>query len=1307
MSPKRIDHKNPRPEIDILRGKVSELETKLKDFEDLKYQLGEREKELRSLRQQAHLLSTTGKTFREILQSVVDIMKPAWQYPEITEARLSIHDAIITTPGFKETSWKQSTPVYVHQRQVGELDVVYLKQMPVMDEGPFLKEERALIEAYAKNISRYIELNELFSDLESREQHYRITLNSIGDAVIATDLKGRITEMNPVAEKLTGWSIEEVKLRPLAKIFNIVHAITGQKAESPIKKVLKTGNVVGLANDTKLISRDGKEYQIADSGSPIKDESGTISGVVIVFRDVTQTYQIQQELQESQKQFFQLFENSPIPTSLVGKEDAKYILINSAWCHFLGFSKEEAIGKRAEELKIIDTGTLEKLNIGFIEKGKIEHAEIAVYSKTREKKVILITIKELRVSGKNYVICSMIDITERKQAEEKAREKEYRYRQTLDNMLEGAQIIDFDWRYIYLNDAVVKQSRKRKEELLGRRMMEVFHGIEKTDLFSHLKKCMSERCSLHLENKFEYSNGNFGWFNLSIQPSPEGIFILSIDITEQKRTFNEFLQAKEEAETNEKYLKTLIEKSPLPMVVTDENQDIEFFNEKFTKQFGYTTKDLKTAEEWWQMAYPDPEYREKVQLAWMDAIAFALKNKTDIATQEWELTIKDRSKRLCVFDMVPLGKKNLIVMQDITERRKTLEELRTSELRFRSFVENANDIVYSISEKGLFTYVSPNWLEFMGEPAEDAIGKPFADYVHPDDISKCQEFLDKVLSTGEKQSYVEYRVRHTNGDWRWHVSNGSLIRNNAEEIIGIMGIARDVSDQKQSELALRQSEARYKSLAANFPDGALFLLDKNWRYLAANGQAFKAAGLRSEDVEGKTVQEVFPELWDQLKTYMKQAFEGKEVYYEVTYKGRQYSNQAVILDMSSGMPEQVLVITRDITEQKRVQAEHDKLLQQLAQAQKMESIGRLAGGVAHDYNNMLNVISGYAEMAMDKVEKHSALHEDLTEIRRAADRSSDITRQLLAFARKQTIQPIVVDFNEIIEGLLKMVRRLIGEDIKLIFIPGKEIWHVKVDPAQIDQILVNLCVNARDAISGIGEVRIETTNKTFDESYCAKNPGFIPGDYVVLSVSDDGCGMDKETQKQIFEPFFTTKEVGEGSGLGLSTVYGILKQNEGFINVYSESGKGTTFRLYFPRHFESIHKRDESSAMEIPNGKGETVLVVDDELAIMKMARVMLERLGYNVLGASSPTQALQNAHESGSIIDLLITDVVMPEMNGRDLAEKLRLKFPKLKMVYMSGYTADIITHRGFLEEDVLFIQKPFTKSDLAIKVRQALDEG
>ncbi|MEI6032946.1 MAG: CHASE domain-containing protein [Verrucomicrobiae bacterium] len=391
-----------------------------------------------------------------------------------------------------------------------------------------------------------------------------------------------------------------------------------------------------------------------------------------------------------------------------------------------------------------------------------------------------------------------------------------------------------------------------------------------------------------------------------------------------------------------------------------------------------------------------------------------------------------------------------------------------------------------------------------------------------------------------------------------------------------------------------------------------------------------------------------------------------------------------------------VAVKRDITQELSMQS-------QLNQAHKMESVGRLAGGVAHDFNNMLCVILGHTEMALAEVDGANPVFGDLTAILSSARRSADLTRQLLAFSRQQPISPNVMNLNGRIEGMLNMLSHLIGEDIRIDTLLDKELWAIKMDPSQIDQIMVNLCVNARDAIADVGTITIETGNGSIDQSFCESHAEAVPGDYVRLAVSDTGCGMDQTAQAHIFEPFYTTKDVGKGTGLGLATVYGIAKQNHGFIYVYSEPGHGATFTIYLPRHIGKVVEPQPPA--EPPLRGHETILLVEDEPAIMQMTKVILERLGYTVLAAGSPGGAIRAAASHTERICLLMTDVIMPEMNGRELAKTLLASYPHLKCLFMSGYTSNVITPHGIMDPGMRFIQKPFSMGDLSAKIRETLD--
>ena len=512
--------------------------------------------------------------------------------------------------------------------------------------------------------------------------------------------------------------------------------------------------------------------------------------------------------------------------------------------------------------------------------------------------------------------------------------------------------------------------------------------------------------------------------------------------------------------------------------------------------------------------------------------------------------------------------------------------------------------------------------------------------------------------------------------------------------------------------SLRRTETQYRTLFETAPVG-VFRTCSTGEVLHCNPTMARLVGAKSPEDAMSRYTNLGEELY--LRPERRREFindlkrDGNVENFE--YEAKTLDGREIWLSMSAHIadrkPDGTFTIdgfTTDVTRRKHAEQERDQVYAELAQAERLNAVGRLAGGVAHDFNNLLMGIMSYVELCRDALDEDSRLHEWLDQVTHDAQRSADLIRQLLAFARKQNITPEVVDLNDAVSGMLKMMRRLIGEDIELLWRPGAQVAPVYLDPSQLDQILANLTVNARDAIGGVGRVTVETRNVAFDERYCEEHPGFVPGDYAMLAVNDDGCGMDQKTMDQVFEPFFTTKPTGEGTGLGLATVYGIVKQNEGFINVYSEPGKGTSFHIYLPRH-RGVAKpdtRDEQPPLVV--GGSETILLVEDELAVRKTASIFLERLGYAVIPAATPEAALQQIGEGGVHVDVLLTDVVMPGMNGRDLAAKLTEQFPGLKCLYMSGYTANVIAHRGILEKDMHFLGKPFTRAELARKVREVL---
>lgn len=646
------------------------------------------------------------------------------------------------------------------------------------------------------------------------------------------------------------------------------------------------------------------------------------------------------------------------------------------------------------------------------------------------------------------------------------------------------------------------------------------------------------------------------------------------------------------------------------------------------------------------------------------------------------------------------------------ELRRAQVELDAVRARYFDLYDLAPVGYCTLSAKGIIKEANLTAATLLGVVRKDVVGQPMSRFVLSEDQDIYYRHRQQLFATKEPQG-CKLRLLRPHGPPFWARLEATVAQDDEGEAPMCRVVLSDISESMRTEAVLAESELKYRTLA----DSGQALIwtagqDKQCDYFNQPWLDFTGRTLEQERGDG-WLQGVHPDDLDRcLHTYVA-AFDSRKKF-SMEYRLRHSSGDyRWILD--DGTPRfdgqghflGYIGHCLDITASKQAAEEQKSLQEQLVQAQKMESVGRLAGGVAHDFNNMMSIILGYVELAQEKLAPEHSLFTDLEQIRKAAERSAALTRQLLAFARKQIATPKVLDLNETMGGMLSMLQRLIGEDIELAWAPGADLWPVKIDPSQLDQILVNLCVNARDAIVGGGEVSVTTKKVAFNTEHGATHPDIMPGEYVLLVVSDNGCGMDQATLTKLFEPFFTTKEVGKGTGLGLAMVYGIVRQNDGFIDVASVLGRGTTFKIYLPRHFDEEEQLVGSAAAEVAVcGGKETLLLVEDELAILEMTTVMLQRQGYTVLAAATPLEAIASAKKHAGEIHLLLTDVIMPEMNGKELAQRLLSIHPTIKRLFMSGYSADVIAHHGVLDEDVNFLQKPFSMKELSVKVREVLGQ-
>jgi PAS domain S-box-containing protein len=642
-------------------------------------------------------------------------------------------------------------------------------------------------------------------------------------------------------------------------------------------------------------------------------------------------------------------------------------------------------------------------------------------------------------------------------------------------------------------------------------------------------------------------------------------------------------------------------------------------------------------------------------------------------------------------------------IRDITDKKLSEAELRESEAKYRRYVDGAPNGIFVSDEKGNYLEVNKAACRLTGYSKKELLGMSISDIIAPEDREKAIQHFNKVKSFGQASGEVCHQGKY--GRKRYCRIDTVKISDTR-----FLGFTTDLTDLKRAEAEIRMAHQTYKGILDSISE-SVYIQAENQAFLDVNESATRFYGYSKDEIIGRAPSHLSApgkNDFNVLQEKFVRAFNGEPQRMEFWGKkadGTVFPKDLALVPGSYFGQKAVIAVARDITEQKKAESEREALQAQLIQAQKMESVGRLAGGVAHDFNNMLNVILGHAELALDRLSADHPVFGDLSEIRKAARRSADLTRQLLAFARKQTVIPRVLDLNETVSGMLRMLQRMIGEQIKLRWVPAEDLWPVRVDPSQVDQIMANLCVNSRDAIKEAGIVTIETANFRADKEFCRKQAGISPGEYVKIIVTDDGHGMSPEVLQKLFEPFFTTKEIGKGTGLGLATVYGIVKQNNGLITVASEIGKGSSFVVFLPRFDGEVERKGPETKIVTGEKVNETVLVVEDEPMILNMARLMLERLGYRVLAADSPAKAIKLAEDHTGDIHLLMTDVIMPEMNGRDLAQQIIDRFPNIKSLYMSGYTANLIAQHGVLDGGMHFIQKPFSLYNLAAKLRDVID--
>ena len=780
-----------------------------------------------------------------------------------------------------------------------------------------------------------------------------------------------------------------------------------------------------------------------------------------------------------------------------------------------------------------------------------------------------------------------------------------------------------------------------------------------------------------------------------------------VKVLKNKRTREEKGRAEEALREIEQRFRSLVETTSDWVWEVDENGVYTYVSPKSKELLGYEPDQVvgKTL-----FDLMPPEEAERVYRLFM-TLSESMESFKDLENtnlhKDGRLVVLE-TDGMPIFDADGSFKGYRGIDRNITERKRADAILRARENQIRLLLNSTAEAICGLDREGKSTFVNRACLRLLGHSTNDElIGKNIHHLIHhaypggsPYPVEECP-----IFQAFRKGEYI-----HIDDEVLWRKDGTSfsaeywsypIVQN--DQILGAVVTFIDITERKRTEEALKKSEKKYRTLFEDYRD-AIYIVTRDGEFVDVNQAMVELFGYKKEEMMGINMIELYrnpdegPRILGELEK------KGSLKDYEIKFKKKEGKEIDCLITVTAKKGDDGSIIgyqgmIRDITKQKKLEA-------QFLQAQKMEAIGRLAGGIAHDFNNLLTAIIGNAELSLAQLGKDSSLREMIVEINNAGQRAASLTRQLLAFSRKQVIQPKVLNLNEILEDMEKMLRRMIGEDVELKTVLEPNLWRVEADPGQMEQVIMNLAVNARDAMSQGGRLTLETANVNLDDDYFRdRGVAEDPDPYVMLAVSDSGIGMDEEIRSHLFEPFFTTKEKGKGTGLGLSTVYGIVKQSGGYIWPYSEPGQGTTFKVYFPSVAGEISLVQKKKISSINLKGSETILVVEDNKPVLKMTRKILKTYGYNVLAAQDGDEAVSVSEQYEQPIHLMLTDVIMPKMSGCEVAKQMEHVRPGMKVLYMSGYTDNAVVHHGILEKDRLYIQKPFTLEDLVFKVREVLD--
>jgi len=1202
--------------------------------------------------------------------------------------------------------------------------------------------------------------------LQERERYFRTLMYTLHEDIVVIRCDYRITDVNNTFLITTGSSREKV----IGKhCYEISHGYAEPCDRHGEQCLLGEVFETGKSRNCKHVHMrgDGSKVHVDILLSPLKDDSGSVTHVVEAIRDVTDLVQAYEALKESEEKYRLLVENANEAIFVI--QDGMLRFFNIKNIELIGYSKEEltstpfinfvhpddreaALGRY---LKRIRGEELPGINIfRIIDKaGNIKWAEL---------NSVLISWE-----GRPATLNFLNDITERKRAEQALFDSEQRYRNLVENAPDVIFTLAPDGTITSLNPAFETITGWSRSEWLGKAFTAILRPDDLSRGLEFFRSVLKGEKTAPFELGALGESGDYLTAEFTVTPQTQdgsvmGVLGIARDITDRKR-------AEEALKKSEERFRMAAESSSDLIYEWDIKERVDWFG-KIDELLGYAPNEFpRTFEAWTNSVHPDDRDRvitavkNHLEKSEPYDIEYRVRRKDSTYNYWWVRGTAVRDEKGNPYRWVG-------AVTDITERKRAEEMLGASEERYRTLFEGAAEgILVADIESKQFKYVNPATCRILGYTVEELTRLSLTD-IHPKEALDYVVAEFEAQARGEKTLSPEIPCLRKDGSVIYtSIATAPVVIDGHKCNVGFFTDVTDrkraEESLKQSEENARQFAQEnaimaeigriisstlnideiYESfseevkkiipfdrIVINFIDtekgtvknvymAGKELRDRNVKDVyplegSGNAEMVRTKStllIQTEDFS--EFKDRFPMLWSTFQAGFRSImnvplFSKGKIIGGLLLRSRKpyaYTNEDVRLAERVGSQVAGAIANAQLyTERIQAEKEREALQEQLRQSQKMEAIGRLAGGVAHDFNNILTVIKGYSQLSLTEMKREDPLRENIEEIKKSADRAADLTRQLLAFSRRQVMEMKVLDLNDLLRNLDKMLHRVIGEDIELATILEENLGRVKTDPGQIEQVIMNLAVNARDAMSKGGKLTIETANVDLDQAYARAHVAVKPGPYVMISASDTGVGMPPEIRDRIFEPFFTTKEKGKGTGLGLSTVYGIVKQSGGNIWVYSEPEKGTTFKIYLPRVDEPFEELKEKLVKEeLPRGN-ETILIVEDEEDVLRLAGRILSRQGYHVLEASSGEEALKVCKKKKEPFHLLLTDVVMPQMSGRQLEEQLSRVCQDFKVLYMSGYTDNAITHHGVLEKGMNYIQKPFTVDSLIRKVRGVLDK-